>query len=107
MPISALKNVLLTVTIACLVLVSGAGADDIRLPDMGSPADAILSTNAEARIGRAIMRDIRKSGQVVEDPLLNEYINEIGNKVARELLFVAREIPRQTEVPFRSDFRSG
>ena len=79
-----LKAALLSGIIAGLVFTSGAGADDIKLPDMGSPADAIFSANDEARIGRAIMRDIRNSGQVVEDPLVNEYINEIGNKVAAQ-----------------------
>ena len=67
-----------------MVAISGAGADEIRLPDMGSPADAILSENDEAQFGRAIMRDIRRSGLVVEDPLVNEYINEIGNKIAAQ-----------------------
>jgi predicted Zn-dependent protease len=66
------------------VFISGAGADEIKLPDMGSPADAILSANDEVQIGRSIMRDIRNSGQVVEDPLVNEYINEVGNKVAAQ-----------------------
>jgi predicted Zn-dependent protease len=30
------------------------------------------------------MRDIRNSGMVVEDPLINEYINEVGNKIAAQ-----------------------
>jgi predicted Zn-dependent protease len=84
MPKLTPKSALLSLVIAAVVFVSGAGADEINLPDMGSPADAILSTNEEAQIGRAIMRDIRNSGQVVEDPLVNEYINEIGNKVAAQ-----------------------
>ena len=78
------KTALLSVVIATIVFVSGAGADDIKLPDIGSPADAILSKNDEAQIGRAIMRDIRNSGHVVDDPLVNEYINEVGNKVAAQ-----------------------
>ena len=84
MPQSSSKSALLTLALAAIVFISGAGADEIKLPDMGSPADAILSTNEEARIGRAIMRDIRNSGQVVEDPLINEYINEVGSKVAAQ-----------------------
>lgn len=78
------KHALLTAIVAATVFVSGAGADEINLPDLGSPADAILSTNKESQIGRSIMRDIRKSGQVVEDPLVTEYINEIGNRVAAQ-----------------------
>ena len=78
-----LKTALLS-TLAAIVFMSGAGADDIKLPDMGSPADAILSANDEARIGQAIMRDILRSGQVVDDPIVNEYINTVGNKVAAQ-----------------------
>lgn len=64
------------------VFAAVASADDIQLPDMGSPADAILSKSTEAQIGRAIMRDIRRSGMVVEDPQITEYINEIGHRIA-------------------------
>jgi predicted Zn-dependent protease len=57
-------------------------AAEVKLPDMGSPADAILSKTDEAQIGRAIMHSIRASGQLVEDPLITEYVNEIGHRVA-------------------------
>jgi predicted Zn-dependent protease len=70
--------------VTSLVFVSGAGADDIKLPDMGSPADAVLSKTVEAQIGRQIMRDIRLSGAVVEDPQITEYINDIGHRVAAQ-----------------------
>ena len=80
----SLTRVLLAVISCALVFVSGAGADDIQLPDLGSPADTVLSQNDEAQIGSAIMRDIRNSGQVVEDPLVTEYINQIGNKIAAQ-----------------------
>ena len=79
-----LKRVIVSLVFASLVFVSGAGADDIRLPDMGSPADAILNSNEESQIGRMIMRDIRRSGQVVEDPLVTEYINEIGSRIVAQ-----------------------
>lgn len=78
----ALKRVLLGAFICLAVTAAGAASDDIRLPDMGSPADAILSKSTEAQIGRAIMRDIRESGMVVEDPQVTEYINEIGHRIS-------------------------
>jgi predicted Zn-dependent protease len=78
------KRVLLSLSLACVVFSSGAGANDIELPDMGSPADAILSKSDEAQYGRAIMRDIRRSGLVVEDPQLTEYVNEIGHRIAAQ-----------------------
>ena len=45
-----------------------AGAAEVDLPDIGSPADATLSKSTEAQIGRSIMSQIRASGQLVEDP---------------------------------------
>jgi predicted Zn-dependent protease len=79
-----IKRVLLSIALAFVVFSSGAGANDIELPDMGSPADAILSKSDEAQYGRAIMRDIRRSGMVVEDPQLTEYVNEIGHRIAAQ-----------------------
>ena len=84
MIIDIAKRALTLIAVTALVFVTAAGADDIQIPDMGSPADAILNKSAEAQIGRAIMRNIRLSGQVVEDPQITEYINEIGSRIAAQ-----------------------
>ena len=76
------KRALLCFTAMLVVIAATATADDINLPDMGSPADALLSKSTEARIGRSIMRSIRLSGAVVDDPQIAEYINEIGHRIA-------------------------
>ena len=80
----AIRRAALLVGLAALVATSGAGAQDIKLPDMGSPADAILTKNVESQIGAMIMRDIRASGQVVEDPLVAEYLNDIGSRIVAQ-----------------------
>lgn len=79
-----IKRALLLLAVTTVVFTGGAGADDIQIPDMGSPADAILNKTVEAQIGRAIMRDIRLSGALVEDPQIAEYINEIGHRIAAQ-----------------------
>ncbi|MDH4048264.1 MAG: M48 family metalloprotease [Gammaproteobacteria bacterium] len=76
-----LKKICVSLAAACLLPLL-AHAAEVNLPDMGSPADAILSKTDEAQIGRAIMHSIRGSGQLVEDPLIAEYVNEIGHRVA-------------------------
>jgi len=76
-----LKKNCVSLAAACLLPLL-AHAAEVNLPDMGSPADAILSKTDEAQIGRAIMHSIRGSGQLVEDPLIAEYVNEIGHRVA-------------------------
>jgi predicted Zn-dependent protease len=68
--------------VAGLVLAAGANGQEARLPDLGSPADAILSKSDEAKIGRAIMSQIRASGMLVEDPQIVEYVSEIGHRIA-------------------------
>jgi predicted Zn-dependent protease len=78
----SIKRALLGALLFVAVFASGAGAQDIQLPDLGSPADAILSKSTEAQIGRAIMREIRRSGVVIEDPQITEYINDIGHRIA-------------------------
>ena len=95
------KRCLIAALLGTVVFVSGAGADDINLPDMGSPADAILNSSEEAQIGRMIMRDIRMSGRVVEDPLITEYLNDVGSRIAAQtndgehrFTFFAVEDPR-------------
>ena len=95
------KRCLIAALLGTVVFVSGAGADDINLPDMGSPADAILNSSEEAQIGRMIMRDIRMSGRVVEDPLITEYLNDVGSRIAAQttdgehrFTFLAVEDPR-------------
>ena len=60
-------------------------SQDLNLPDLGNPADAVLSKNDEAQLGRSIMRQIRASGTVVEDPQINEYISEIGHRIASHI----------------------
>lgn len=79
-----IRKCTLVLLAAGLTLAVLAPAAEINLPDIGSPADAILSKNDEAQLGRAIMRQIRNSGQVVEDPLVNEYVNEIGHRIAAQ-----------------------
>jgi len=54
-------------------------AQDYHLPDMGNSSDAILTTGAEARLGQAFMRHVRESLPVLDDPLLTDYIESLGN----------------------------
>lgn len=79
-----LRKFALVLAIAALTLAVGSPAAEVNLPDIGSPADATLSKNDENQLGRAIMRQIRASGQLVEDPQITEYVNEIGHRIAAQ-----------------------
>lgn len=77
-------KVALILAAVSLTIAAGSPAAEIDLPDIGSPADAVLSKNEENRVGRAIMSQIRASGELVEDPQVTEYINEIGHRLAAQ-----------------------
>ncbi|NNG14631.1 MAG: M48 family metalloprotease, partial [Gammaproteobacteria bacterium] len=57
-------------------------AENIRLPDMGDSAGAILSPDQEHRIGIEFLRRIRLNYQLIEDPEISEYIRNLGNRLA-------------------------
>ncbi|MEX2496787.1 MAG: M48 family metalloprotease [Woeseia sp.] len=83
MSVDIRNNLLRLVAVAVIALAATSPSRaEVNLPDIGSPADAILSKSEEARIGQAIMRSIRASGQLVEDPQVTEYVNEIGHRVS-------------------------
>ncbi len=52
------------------------------LPDIGSPADAVLTTAEEHEVGIMMMRELRDAGLLVENPELSEYIQDIGQRLA-------------------------
>src|SRR5690606_5002558 len=52
------------------------------LPDFGSPADIALSKDAEAQLGRSVMRELYRENAVVEDPELSEYLASLGARLA-------------------------
>ncbi len=58
---------------------------EIELPDLGNPSDIYLSKMDEPAIGRAYFRSLRAQRQVVEDPLLSEYIQNLGEKLSSKV----------------------
>jgi predicted Zn-dependent protease len=61
---------------------AGPGATDQDLPDLGSPATAAVSLEEEYRAGLGWFASIRQTGQVLEDPEVEDYIQEIGHSLS-------------------------
>ncbi|MCC7327350.1 MAG: M48 family metallopeptidase [Burkholderiales bacterium] len=51
------------------------------LPDLGDPAQVELTPAQERRIGEATMRQIRAQGAYLQDPEVNDYLNELGHRL--------------------------
>ncbi|WP_343463585.1 M48 family metallopeptidase [Pantoea sp.] len=76
---SALATLLSTLLLTA-ALPSRADLSD-NLPDMGTTAGSTLSINQELQIGDFYVRQLRASAPLINDPLLNQYINELGQRL--------------------------
>ncbi|NNN67987.1 MULTISPECIES: beta-barrel assembly-enhancing protease [Vibrio] len=56
-------------------------ADTIELPDIGTVAGSTLTIDQELIYGDAYMRMLRNSQPIVNDPVINEYIDSLGHKL--------------------------
>src|ERR1700727_3022695 len=74
------KRLLTTLILAGLTLAAGAQdkPDDIRLPDLGSSANALVTDQELNDYGQEMLEQMRALDMVVDDPLLNDYINNLG-----------------------------
>ena len=71
---------------ACLIalLLTGPTAraeEPFRLPDFGSSADTLMTGAQERQLGKAFMRSVRKALPVLDDPLLTDYLEDLGERL--------------------------
>jgi predicted Zn-dependent protease len=76
------RRILAGVCALLLAVPPGFAAPADELPDIGSPSDTVLSRDQEMQIGRAIYKGLRDEGHVIADPEVQEYIQDIGQKLA-------------------------
>jgi predicted Zn-dependent protease len=58
-----------------------AGADQIQLPDMGASSATVLTPQKESEVGRDVMRNLRRSGRLVSDPFIEDYLEHLGYRL--------------------------
>jgi predicted Zn-dependent protease len=67
-----------------IVAPAAAQTGSSELPDIGTPASTTLSLIDEYKIGLMIVRSLRESGQIVEDPEITEYLQSLGMRLASQ-----------------------
>jgi len=55
-----------------------------QLPDLSSPANAIVSRSEQYQIGYSVMLQMRQQRQTFDDPETSEYIQELGQRLASQ-----------------------
>ena len=65
-------------TICGATALAGRSDAQVKLPDFGDSAEATLSPADERALGEAFMREIRARLTLVDDPLVEQYIQSLG-----------------------------
>ena len=74
-----------------LALGPAARAQEGRLPDIGSSAGEVIDPATEARYGAYVLHELRRLGMVLEDPLVDGWLDGLGFRLA-----AASDTPRQS-----------
>lgn len=75
----ALIIVLISTNLLCST--SYIKAAELDLPDIGDSAAAVMTPAQEQRTGEAVVRNLRRAGLIIDDPLLNDYLNQLGYRL--------------------------
>ncbi|WP_130620342.1 M48 family metalloprotease [Dyella amyloliquefaciens] len=77
-----LPSRLLTALVCAGLTLSAQAQDrDVRLPDLGSSANALISPQEAQDYGAAMLRQMRALDMVLDDALLDDYINDLGYRL--------------------------
>ena len=78
-----LKSLMLSGLLSTMLLFSSSSnaQTDFKLPDLGSSALEVLPIDKEKALGKVMMMQIRGASPLVQDPVLDEYIASLGNKL--------------------------
>lgn len=71
----------LTASMLCTPAVSQNNKN--KLPEIGAAGFSVLSIEKEQLIGNAMRKHLRASQPILNDPVLSEYINTLGNKLVK------------------------
>lgn len=80
-PVIRLPTALLSAALCCAAG-TAAAQQDVRLPDLGSSANALVSPREAQDYGASMLRQMRALDMVLDDPLLDDYINDLGHRLA-------------------------
>ncbi|MCG9696787.1 M48 family metalloprotease [Shewanella sp. Isolate11] len=79
--INTVKSLVAGALSFALFSIAPQGFANNDLPDLGTAAVNTFSLEKESSYGDAYMRVIRSSAPVLNDPVLNQYITELGNRL--------------------------
>lgn len=83
MPLPFRPRVLLPLAATlALALPAAAQQTDVRLPSLGSSADSLISPQEAEQYGSEVLRELRASHLVLDDPQVDQYMQTLGYRLA-------------------------
>ncbi len=79
-----LRPSLLALALALALAPPLASGQDSRLPDIGSSAGELLTPARQAEYGGMMLRELRNYGYLLEDPLLDEWMQNMGGRLGAD-----------------------
>ena len=77
-----MRNLPLALSLSLTLAAAPAPAqEDMRLPDIGSSAGELLTPARQAEYGAMMLRELRNYGYTLEDPLVDDWLQAIGNRL--------------------------
>ncbi|MEL3954563.1 MULTISPECIES: M48 family metalloprotease [Stenotrophomonas] len=68
-------------TLALALAVPLAGAQESKLPDIGSSAGELLTPARQAEYGGMMLRELRNYGYLLDDPLVDDWLQTMGARL--------------------------
>ncbi len=81
--ISTLTSLILLVSLAVKIATVSANNAVSSLPDLGSSAANVLPPKLATKVGDAFVRQARSQMNFIQDPILLNYLNTLGNKLVK------------------------
>ncbi len=84
LPAMLIRRIVTALLAGALAVAAGAAGaqESIRLPDLGGSAQAVLTPFQADRYGAQMLHRLRSMGMVLDDPLVDAYINAVGHRLA-------------------------
>lgn len=74
-----------SIVLAMLTALPASGTNQKNdLPEIGVVASGAISLDKEIQIGDVLMRQLRGQAPIINDPLLQEYIQDLGNRLVAQ-----------------------
>jgi len=79
-----LRPSLLALALTLAIAAPLAPAQESKLPDIGSSAGELLTPARQAEYGGMMLRELRNYGYLLEDPLLDEWLQRMGGRLGAD-----------------------